>query len=136
LSDRGRFAKKRRLRFHPAMFEDILGMAGEADEPPITLIVMAGYFREDFPWLAELLTESYREIRDRGPKAADRVLSRLHRSIRAISHGPLNREMMGSSKEAFMMMEELPMMLDMTIHRMRERPVTSKPTEEPTSGSE
>jgi TIR domain len=136
LNDRGRIAKRRRMRFHPAMFEEFSGMVGETDESPVTLILMAGYLREDFPWLAELLTESYREIRDRGPKAADRVLSRLHRSIQAMSHGPFMREMMGSSKEAFWMMEELPMMLDMTIRRMRERPVTSKGTEEPTPGNE
>lgn len=126
LLDRGRYARKRRMRFHPAMFEDFVDMAGEREDSPTVLLLMAGYFREDFPWLTELLTESYREIRDGGPKVADRVLSRLHRSIKTMTHGPLMREMMGSSKDAFMMMEELPMLLDVTLHRLRDRSVINE----------
>nr|WP_319390454.1 toll/interleukin-1 receptor domain-containing protein [uncultured Cohaesibacter sp.] len=117
--ERERYTKRRRMRLHPRMLNEMSLMSRESGDTPTTLLMMAGYLREDFPWLAELFAESYREIRDGGPDAAELVLNRLRRSIKHMRHG----EMMGGSKEAIMMMEELPMLLDMTFHNMFERNV-------------
>ena len=85
-----------------------------------SLLMLGGFLRNDFPWLAELILESYREIRDGGPKEAEIVSRRLNREIKNMMHGPM-REMSRGSKEAFMLAEELPMLLDMVIHPMIER---------------
>ncbi len=118
--ERERFSRRRKFRFHPRMIEEFTFMAREADDAPAALLLIAGLVREDFPWLAELLTESYREIRDHGMEKAEQVLHRLRRSMKFMTRGSLMREMVTNSKETMMLMEELPMFLDMTIHQMIE----------------
>ena len=122
----------RKNRFHPRIFEEISLMQGEKDDAPISLLLMAGILREELPWLAELLTESYREIRDGGPEEAERVFHRLRRSVRHLARGSM-REMMGGSKEAMFMMHEFPMFLEMALHNVFERSGPSKSVEAETS---
>lgn len=119
--DRERFYRKRKMRFHPRMFEEFSYASREIGDAPTALLLMAGYLKEDFPWLTELLTESYREIRDGGTEVAEKVLHRLLRTTKNMSRGKMMHEMLGSSKDAIFMMEELPMFLDMTLHHMIER---------------
>ncbi len=128
--DRERYAKRRRIRIHPRMFDEMSIMSRESGDSATALLMMAGYLREDFPWLAELFAESYREIRDGGPERAELVLNRLQRSIMHMRKGGMMREMFGGSKEAIMMMEELPMLLDMTLFHMIERNTVTPPDKE------
>lgn len=128
--DRENFDKRRRMRFHPRIFEEMLFLSRENDESPVALLLIAGYLREDFPWLAELFSESYREIRDGGPDAAGLVFHRLLRTIKHMKHGGMMREMMGRSKEAMMMMEDLPMLLDMAMSHMIDRNAVVVPDSE------
>ncbi|MGY5780287.1 toll/interleukin-1 receptor domain-containing protein [Rhizobium sp. LEGMi135b] len=120
LMDRERFYRRKKFRLHPRMFDEFTFMSKEIDDAPTALLLMAGLIREDFPWLAELLTESYREIRSAGPEKAEQILNRLRRSIRYLGRGSMMRELTSSSKEAMLMMDELPMFLDMTLDRMIE----------------
>ncbi|MCG6122046.1 MAG: toll/interleukin-1 receptor domain-containing protein [Microvirga sp.] len=121
MMDRERFARRRRMRLHPRMFDELFFVSRETGDAPTALLMMAGYLREDFPWLAEIFAESYREIRDGGPDVAEVILQRLQRSVKNLSRGGMMREMMGGSKEAIMMIEELPMLIDMTLHHLIER---------------
>ncbi|SFL26870.1 toll/interleukin-1 receptor domain-containing protein [Shimia haliotis] len=121
LFERERFMRSRKFRFHPMMFEELAHMSGDPDDGPIALVAMAGMVRDDMPWLAEMLTEAYREVRDSGPEKAERALHRIRRSIKHMSHSKMSRELMGGSKERMMMMEELPMLLDMALHRISDR---------------
>lgn len=118
LVERERLYRRKKIRLHPRMFEEMAFIASEMDDAPTALLLMAGFIREDYPWLAELLTESYREIRSGGPNEAERVFNRLRRSVKHLSRGGMMREVMGNSKEAMFMLEELPMFLDMTLHRI------------------
>lgn len=107
-----RFYRRKKLRFHPRIFEEFAMASRETEEPLMALLLIAGYLRDDFPWISEILAESYREIRDGGLDAADRVFPRLHRSLKYLTRGPMMREMMGGSKESMILMEELSMILD------------------------
>lgn len=129
-SDRERFSKRRRMKFHPGMFEEFF-MVAEGDETPIGLLLMAGFFREDYPWLAEILTETYRETKNGSGDDIDLSLSRLRRTVSSLMHHPLTRDLSGS-KESMMFAEELPMILDMTLSRYanRKQPRRSKKLEE------
>ncbi len=117
-SDKERFMRRRRMRFHPAMFEDLDFMDVEGDGSPTVLLIMAGMLREDFPWLAEILVESYREIKGANASEVEQIISRLFRTVKHMTHHPMMREFGMHSKDAMMMAEELPMMLDMTLHRL------------------
>lgn len=120
LMERDRLSRRRKMRFHPRMFEEMSYTAGEMDDAPTAFLLMAGFVRDDYPWLAELLLESYREIRDGGPNNAERAIARLRRSVKQMTRGGMMRELVGNSKEAMFMLDELPMFLDMTLHRMGE----------------
>lgn len=85
---------------------------------PLQLLMLAGIYREEFPWLAEVLTEAYREIRDGSPDAAERTLLRLRRMMKHMMHSKMFFELSGGSKQLMMMVEELPMILDMAVQRM------------------
>ena len=131
--DRERFSKRRRIRFHPRMFEEMAFMSDDLDkQAPVGLLLISGFIREDFPWLAELLTEAYREIRDSKKDERISVINRLKRTIRHMTHHPMLREFSGGSKEAFMIAEEMPMMLDMVLSRYAENvsPIKTKLLEE------
>lgn len=126
LSDRSRIARKRRMRMYPGMFDEIADLTSRPDGSPTILLLMAGFFREEFPWLAEILAESYREIRDGDPNAADQVFIRLRHSIKLLTHRPFFRVMMGESKDTFRTMDEMLMMLEMMQRRLGNRSMTSK----------
>lgn len=119
--ERERYMRSRRFRIHPRMLEELAHMSGDPDEGPIALVAMAGMVRDEMPWLAEMLTEAYREVREGGPEKSERALHRIRRSVKHMSHSKMSRELMGGSKERMMMMEELPMLLDMALHRISDR---------------
>jgi hypothetical protein len=115
-------SRRRRLRIaHPMMFEEIAHMGFEEGDEPMSLLVLAGLLRDDFPWLSEIIIEVYREQRTGDSKVAQRGIERLRRIMKGLRRGPLMEELAGSSKEAHMMMMELPMMLDHFLHRLEVR---------------
>ncbi len=115
-------SRRRRLRrFHPMMFEELAHVASEEGDDPISLLMLGGMLRDDFPWLYEIFVGTYRDVRDGDLKAADRAIDRLRRIMKALGRGQLMDEFAGSSKEAQVMMMELPMMLDHFLHRFEAR---------------
>jgi len=116
--ERERFMRKRRSRFHPMMFEELAGLAEETDDGPLALLMMAAFFRENMPWISELLAEGYRELRNAGPKERDKAAARLRRNVRHLMHSKIVRDLAVNSKEEMMLFEELPMLLDKTLDRL------------------
>ena len=121
VSEQAPRSRRRRLRFHPMMFEEMAHMVSDDSEDPISLLMFGGLLRDDFPWLYEIFVEAYRDVRDGDSKAAQRAIERLRRVVKHIGRGPFMEEYGGSSKEAHMMMMELPMMLDRLLHRYENR---------------
>ena len=119
LMEREQAFKRRRLtRIHPRMLEEFGMIAMEEGSGPLQLLMLAGIYREDFPWLAEVLTEAYREIRDGSPESAERTIHRLRRMMTHMMHSKMFFELTGGSKHLMILAEELPMILDMAMHRM------------------
>lgn len=121
IAEKDRFFRRKRMRFHPKIFEEMVFATGDADDAPTSLLLMAGFLREDYPWIAELFSEAYREIRDGSPSDVERTISRLGRSVRHLSRSLIMRDMYGNSKEAMIMYEELPMFMDMILNRILDR---------------
>ena len=110
---------KRKSRWqYPMLIDEILQFSCNREDHPISLLVIAGLLRNDFPWLAEIFTESYREIRDGNAESAERVLFRLTRTIKTLMRGPLMEEMSGGSKDAFVFARDLPRLVDRAIRPM------------------
>ena len=127
MSERGPISSRRKFRrLHPMMFEEITHRIADRGDDPISLLIIAGLFREDFPWLSEIIIESYRDIKNGGPEEVERAIHRLHRTNDMLQHGPFMAEFIGDSKEADIIMMELPMMLDRALHRYSEHKRPSK----------
>lgn len=131
MTDKERFFRRRRMRFHPGMLEDFSMVADGIDESPTALLMLAGMLREDFPWLSEILLESYREIKHGNAVEIDQTIERLRQLIKFTAHHPLMRDLAANSKDSMMMLDELPMILDITVHRLIERKRPRRPRKLP-----
>lgn len=140
VSEGGSPSRRRRLRhLHPMMFEEIAHLASEEGDDPIALLLFAGLLRDDAPWLYEVMVEAYREIRDGEPKGIKRTMERLRRMMKTFGRGPFGEEFLGSSREAHMVMMELPRMLEHVLHRFesrRQRAIAEAEPAEPETPSE
>ena len=111
------YRRKRLTRIHPRMLEELM-MSTDEGGSYLSLLMLSGIYREDFPWISEILTEVYREIRDCSPENAEKILIRLRRVIKNMMNSKMLYELSGGSKQLMMMADELPMILDMAVHRM------------------
>lgn len=121
VSEQAPRSRRRRMRLHPMMFEEMAHMVSEDGDDPVALLMFGGLLRDDFPWLYELMIEAYRDVKDGDPRTAQKAIERLRRVIKYSARGPLMEEFGFSSKEAHMMMVELPMILDHFLHRYETR---------------
>jgi hypothetical protein len=116
-----RFRRGKVRHFHPMMMEEMAHMVSEEGDDPISLLMFAGILREDFPWLAEVVTEVYREIRDGDLRSSQRAMERLRRLFKNVGRREFMMEFAGPSKDAHMMAMEMPRMLDHFMHRFEMR---------------
>jgi hypothetical protein len=109
---------RRRLRpFHPMMMDELMGGISDDPSDPVGILMLAGMLRTDMPWLAEVMVETYREIRSGDEKTATRAVHRLRRLTRQVGRGRFIDEMlMGGSKDAHIMVMELPHMIERFLH--------------------
>lgn len=111
-------SSRRRKRFHPMMLFELVESFQDRPSDPIFLLILAGMYREEMPWLAEILTESYREIRSGNSAQIEATSTRLRRLMKQMDRGhPMFRELMGESKESHMMLMELPHIVDRALSR-------------------
>jgi hypothetical protein len=115
MSEQGMRSRRRKPRLMSPMLFEMLSEVGGDD--PLGLLVVAGVLREDFPWMSEIMTEAYREVRIGNPRSIGRLVERIHRLTRMMTRGPFLEEM-GSSKEQHILMMELPMFLERYLSRI------------------
>lgn len=119
--DVGPRSRSSRRHFHPMMIEEMMHMMHVSDNDPISLLMLAGTLRDEFPWLAEVISEAYREIRTGDPESSRRAVERLRRFLRGIGRRGLMLGFAGPSKEAHMLAMELPRMLDHALYLLEMR---------------
>jgi hypothetical protein len=121
ISEKERYLRRRRPRFHPKMIEEIVMMSGEHNDPSAALLLLSSFTKEDFPWLSEIILETYRESRTGDRIKLEKSFIRVMKLAKNMLHHPLFREFNINSKEAFMLSEELPKFLDIIFHGLIER---------------
>lgn len=123
MMERGSKYRDGRNRFHPMMLEEIMDVFDDRESHPIALLVISGMVRDELPWLSEILTESYRELKHASREEAEQINLRLRRALKAMMHGRLGDSMMRSgSKSSHMLMMELPHMIERIIDRSMDFP--------------
>ena len=111
---RSRRSKFRRI--HPMMIDEIALITSDSVDDPIALLMIAGLFRDELPWLSEIMVETYRDIKQGGKKDAEKAANRLHRVMSIARKGPFMDELFGS-KDMHIIMMELPHIMDRVLRR-------------------
>ncbi len=126
-----RMPRKWGKRFHPRMLDELMHIASDVGDD-WSLVLMAGYLRDQMPWFSEVLIESHRELKTANRKQADEIRDRLMHVTKSVLHGPLAEILHGGSKARYMFAEELPYLLDRAISRRFDRMDTpNKKTKKP-----
>lgn len=111
--------RSRRMHRHAAKFGEMFHRSMmDSDTDFTALLVVASTFRDDVPWMYELLMDVYRDLKDGSPGRARDAVARLRRSLMTMSRGPWADEVLHPREMEFFSME-LPMLLD----RILEKPV-------------
>lgn len=55
--------RRRRKRFHPMMFDEMLHFEMKMEDPNISFLMMVSFFKDDYPWIYELGLETYRTLK-------------------------------------------------------------------------
>ncbi|MBI5885798.1 MAG: toll/interleukin-1 receptor domain-containing protein [Deltaproteobacteria bacterium] len=107
-----RLRQRRLRRFHPGMFEEMLHMSQGASSSPIGILIIASLVRDDIPWLYELGVEAYRILKSGKSSAAFEAARAFRDATEMAVRGPYMDEMGFLSKEARLMLRELPIMIE------------------------
>jgi hypothetical protein len=101
---------RKRRRFSPMMFEELMHMSGR-EAGPIGILVFASLIRDDVPWLYEIAMEAFRALTSGTHKAVEQIISSI-RSLKEFPNFPFEEFGMIDSKETHMLMMEAPRMLE------------------------
>jgi len=111
---------------HPRFLDELIhGIMGPQDAD-MALLILAGVLREPMPWLAEVLVESYRELKTASNSEAEKISFRLMRLVKETMHGPMAERYFGRNKSGHMLMMELPHMIDRAVSMRLERSNSSR----------
>lgn len=80
--------KRRRSRYHPGLLMEMLHRVRGNSRDPIQLLMSASFFREEAPWVSEIINELYRSIKINKRQDIRTLLEKLHESIELIKKGP------------------------------------------------
>ena len=90
-------------------------LPSKSSSGPIAILVVLSFYRDQFPWLYELGLEAYRRASSGDIVGARDVIKDLQMMAEMSLKGPLMDELFGSRKEAYMLMEELPFLLERVV---------------------
>lgn len=111
--DGPRIGRRRKMRFHPMMIQELSRMIADRPNDPISLLLVASMFREDLPWLYELGLEAYRAARTGTSDEALLARRRFQRAADMLDHGPFPIEALGlDPRELHFLTRELMHLVD------------------------
>lgn len=91
----------------------------EPDHDPIGVLILAGFMRDDLPWLYEIAVEAYRTIRKGTQQDMTRFMKTLQHVQELVEREPV-MEWLLDSQEMSMMVHEVPRMLRHALERALE----------------
>ena len=110
--------RRKKMRMHPRFIEELGFLSSQDGGGPMPLLMLAGMYRDDLPWMSEVLTEAYREIRDGSLETAERTLLRLRRMIKLMFNSKIFYDLSGGSKDFMMMADEALIFVEMSLNQM------------------
>jgi len=100
-------SRKRRRKFHPMLFEDMVHMDLKKEDPNLSLLVMISFLKDDFPWIYEIGLDTYRGLKT-AKSAAERrkLISSFDRAFEILGH-PMMRDFYERSEDMYMYSKDL-----------------------------
>jgi hypothetical protein len=110
--------RSRTRRMHPMMMEEMMDMGMGDESPYLGLLMWLGLYRAEFPWLYDLAYQLYQAEESDEQAKVDRLTKTLVNTAEMMRRNPMF-EGFYDSKEHFMLIHELPHMLDRILIRYR-----------------
>lgn len=99
--------RRRRRKFHPMMFEEMMHMEMKSEDPNLSFLMMISFIKDDFPWIYEIGLETYRGLKSTKSKTEKRKLvEAFERAFEMLGH-PMMREFYGKSEEMYMFSKDI-----------------------------
>lgn len=99
--------RRRKRRFHPIMFEEVMHMGINGEDSNIGLLIMISLFKDDFPWLYEIGLETYKGLKiAKTLNEKRKLISAFDRAFEMLGH-PMMRDMYGKSEDMYMFSKEV-----------------------------
>jgi len=99
--------RRRRRKFHPMMFDEMMHMEMKFEDPNISFLMMISFFKDDLPWVYEIGLETYRNLKISKSKVEQRkIVETFERVLEMVGH-PMFREMFGDSKEMYIYSKDI-----------------------------
>lgn len=106
---------KRRLDLDHVMINEMMHILSERSDSNASLLILAGYLRDQVPWIADLLVESYRDLKGAGPEETWEISRRLLSIVKQMTRGPLGERFRRRGKGDHILMMELPHLIERAI---------------------
>lgn len=101
--------RRRKRRFHPMMFDELMHMEMKFEDPNISFLVMISFFKDDMPWIYEIGLETYRGLKSAKTKVEKgKMIETFERALEMVGH-PIFREMYGKSDEMYIFSKDIRM---------------------------
>jgi hypothetical protein len=99
--------KRKKRRFHPIMFEELMHMGMNGDDQNLGFLIMISIFKDDFPWVYEIGLETFKGLKTAKTLNEKRkLMSSFDRVMDMMGH-PMMRELYGKSEDLYMFGKEI-----------------------------
>jgi hypothetical protein len=99
--------RRGRRKFHPMMFEEILHLGGEYNDPLIGFLMMISLFKEDYPWVYEVGLDTYRGLKSsKSSEQKRKLINHMEAALEMTSH-PIMREFQDKNEDFYYIFKEM-----------------------------
>lgn len=99
--------KRRRRKFQPMIFEEMMHMEMKFEDPNFSFLMMISFIKEDFPWLYEIGIETYRQLKSSKSRIEKRkLIESFSRALEMFNH-PIMREFYGKSDDLYILSKDI-----------------------------
>lgn len=95
-------SKRRKRRFHPIFFEEMMHMEISIEDPNLGFLLMISTIKNEFPWIYEIGIETYRGLKSAKSKTEKRKLIETFEKTFELLNHPMMRDFYSKSDEMYM----------------------------------
>ena len=99
----------------PYVIRELTSVLSHPSNGPISLLIVLSFYRDQFPWLYEIGMEACRRATAGNWEGARAIIKDLQMMAEMSLRSPLMEELVGNRKEAYMLMEQLPFLLERVV---------------------